>query len=52
MMLDFLGEVQSASLIRKAVADNLAQGRARTPDLGGSASTGQVGDDLVALLWK
>ncbi len=50
MMLDFLGEVQSASLIRKAVADNLAQGRARTPDLGGSASTGQVGDDLVALL--
>jgi tartrate dehydrogenase/decarboxylase/D-malate dehydrogenase len=52
MMLDFLGEVQSASLIRKAVADNLAQGRARTPDLGGSASTGQVGDDLVALLGK
>ena len=52
MMLDFLGEVQSASLIRKAVADNLAQGRARTPDLGGSASTGQVGDDLVALLRK
>ncbi len=50
MMLDFLGEVQSASSIRKAVADNLAQGRARTPDLGGSASTGQVGDDLVALL--
>ena len=52
MMLEFLGEVQSASLIRKAVADNLAQGRARTPDLGGSASTAQVGDDLVALLRK
>jgi len=50
MMLDFLGDVQSASLIRKAVTDNLARGRARTPDLGGSASTGQVGDDLVALL--
>jgi tartrate dehydrogenase/decarboxylase/D-malate dehydrogenase len=52
MMLDFLGEARSASLIRKAVADNLAQGRARTPDLGGSANTGQVGDDLVALLGK
>lgn len=50
MMLEFLGEAESASLIRKAVAENLAQGRARTADLGGSASTGQVGDDLVALL--
>jgi tartrate dehydrogenase/decarboxylase/D-malate dehydrogenase len=52
MMLEFLGEAESASVIRKAVAENLAQGRARTPDLGGEASTGQVGDDLVALLRK
>ena len=50
MMLEFLGEAQSASMIRKAAAENLAGGRVRTPDLGGSASTAQVGDDLVALI--
>jgi tartrate dehydrogenase/decarboxylase / D-malate dehydrogenase len=52
MMLEFLGEVDSGSVIRKAVAENLAQGRVRTPDLGGSATTGQVGSDLMALLEK
>ena len=50
MMLEFLGEVKSTSLIRKAVASILAQGQARTPDLGGSARTGEVGDELLAMM--
>jgi tartrate dehydrogenase/decarboxylase/D-malate dehydrogenase len=50
MMLEFLGEAESSSLIRKAVSDNLGQGEPRTPDLGGSASTAQVGDELVGLM--
>lgn len=50
MMLEFLGEAKSASLIRKAVASILAQGQARTPDLGGSARTGEVGDELLAMM--
>jgi len=50
MMLEFLGEAKSASLIRKAVASSLAQGQARTPDLGGSARTGEVGDELLAMM--
>jgi len=48
MMLEFLGETESASSIRRAVAENLGEGRVRTPDLGGSGSTVQVGDDVVA----
>jgi len=50
MMLEFRGEAKSTSLIRKAVASILAQGQARTPDLGGSARTGEVGDELLAMM--
>lgn len=48
MMLDFLGLNEAAGLIEAAVADNLAEGQIRTPDLGGRASTSQVGDDIAA----
>ncbi|MDH7499509.1 MAG: tartrate dehydrogenase [candidate division NC10 bacterium] len=48
MMFEFLGEAGSASSIRGAVAEHLGQGGARTPDLGGSARTAQVGDEVVA----
>jgi isocitrate/isopropylmalate dehydrogenase len=34
---------QSANRIRNAVAQVLARGTPRTPDLGGAASTAQVG---------
>jgi len=48
MMLDFLGLKEAAGLIEAAVAGNLAEGQVRTPDLGGRASTSQVGDDIAA----
>jgi tartrate dehydrogenase/decarboxylase/D-malate dehydrogenase len=48
MMLDFLGEATAAQAIEAAVASNLAEGRVRTPDLGGRNSTVEVGDDIAA----
>ena len=50
MMLEHLGEEDAASKINKAVELNLHQGKVRTPDLGGSATTGEVGDEIVRLL--
>jgi tartrate dehydrogenase/decarboxylase / D-malate dehydrogenase len=47
MMLDFLGESAAAARVEQAVADVLAEGRALTPDLGGRASTGELGEDVV-----
>jgi 3-isopropylmalate dehydrogenase len=43
MMLDHLGASQGAAAIRRAVARVLAAGTPRTPDLGGAASTREVG---------
>ena len=48
MMLDFLGEPQAVQCIEGAVAGNLADGKVRTPDLGGHNTTREVGDDIVA----
>jgi tartrate dehydrogenase/decarboxylase/D-malate dehydrogenase len=42
MMLDWLGETTAARCIERAVDATLAAGRARTPDLGGSARTSDV----------
>ena len=39
MMLEWLGEEESAARVEGAVVSVLAEGRVRTPDLGGSAST-------------
>ncbi|MBM3264402.1 MAG: isocitrate/isopropylmalate dehydrogenase family protein [candidate division Zixibacteria bacterium] len=47
MMLDFLGEGAACERIYRAVADNLRETNLRTPDIGGSASTSQVGDDIA-----
>ncbi|KAH3757105.1 tartrate dehydrogenase [Pelomyxa schiedti] len=46
MMLEFLGETQSAQLLDRAIADNLLHGP-KTPDIGGKATTSQVGDDVA-----
>jgi 3-isopropylmalate dehydrogenase len=43
MMLDHLNAPRGAEAIRRAVARVLAAGSPRTPDLGGSATTAQVG---------
>ncbi len=52
MMLDWLGEKEGASLIGRAVESLLAEGRVRTPDLGGNASTSEVGDALCEQIRK
>lgn len=47
LMVDFLGETAAAALLEKAVLDNLADGVVRTGDIGGTATTVEVGDDIV-----
>ena len=50
MMLDHLGEHDAAKRVDAAVALCLKERRVMTPDLGGTASTAQVGDEVVRLL--
>lgn len=47
-MLEHLGETAAAADIERAVAGVLAEGRVRTPDLGGSSTTSEVTDAVVA----
>jgi tartrate dehydrogenase/decarboxylase/D-malate dehydrogenase len=48
LMLDHLGLAKSSRAVRDAVAKVLADGKVRTPDLGGSATTTQMGDAVLA----
>ncbi len=50
MMLDHLNEKEAAQRVDAAVARCLEQGKVLTPDLGGGASTAEVGDEVVRLL--
>ena len=43
MMLRHLGEPQAADAVETAIADVLAQRTVRTPDIGGTASTKELG---------
>ncbi len=52
MMLRHLGQEKAADTVEKAVLYLVAQGETLTPDLGGSSSTSQVGDAVVAALAK
>ena len=47
MMLDHLQCTEAAQRVERAVAAVLAEGRARTPDLGGKSSTGEVTDAVL-----
>lgn len=47
MMLDHVGSGESGDRVRRAVAAVLAAGSPRTPDLGGKASTREVGDAVL-----
>jgi homoisocitrate dehydrogenase len=51
-MLRHLGYVSAADKIDKAVNDTLAPAKLLTPDLRGTASTGQVTDHIMGLIEK
>jgi 3-isopropylmalate dehydrogenase len=50
MMLDHLGHPRAAGRVRQAVQKLLLRPAPRTPDLGGAATTAEVGAAVVALL--
>jgi tartrate dehydrogenase/decarboxylase/D-malate dehydrogenase len=50
MLLDHLGHAQAAQAIVKAIETVVAEGKTVTRDLGGKASTREVGDQLASLI--
>ena len=50
MMLDFLGENEAARALMAAVEAVTAEGRVKTPDLGGKATTREVTDAVLSKL--
>jgi isocitrate/isopropylmalate dehydrogenase len=50
LMLDHLGLAKSANAVREAVSKVLAEGKIKTPDLGGKNTTTEMGSAVVAAL--
>ena len=50
LMLEFLGEERAASRVYEAVDGNLEEGKLLTPDMGGSAKTQDVVEDVLRRL--
>lgn len=50
MMLDHLGEAELGNALLKAIESVLAEGKVRTPDLGGESTTRQMGQAVIAAL--
>jgi tartrate dehydrogenase/decarboxylase/D-malate dehydrogenase len=50
MMLEHFGESAAAQAIERAIAEVLADGTTRTPDLGGNAGTKELGAAITAAL--
>ena len=50
MMLDWLGETDKAARLEKATAEVIAEGKVRTYDMGGSASTLEMGEAIARKL--
>lgn len=50
LMLEFLGEEKAAAKIYEAVDGNLEEGKLLTPDMGGTAKTDEVIEDVVRRL--
>ena len=48
MLLDHLGEAKAAEDVIRAIEMNLAEGKVKTYDLGGTATTSNVGDDIAS----
>jgi isocitrate/isopropylmalate dehydrogenase len=49
-LLEHLDRPKAASAVWNAVVKVLKEGKVRTPDLGGSATTTQMGDAVLAVL--
>lgn len=52
LMLDFLGEPEAAGLIMQAIEQTVQNGAILTPDLGGEATTSQVGEAVCMQIKK
>ncbi len=52
MMLDHLGEAELGCALLKAIESVIAEGKVRTPDLGGESTTRQVGQAIIGALQK
>lgn len=52
MMLDWLGEHEAAKRIERAVECVLSEGKVRTYDLGGNATTREMGDAIIEKILK
>ena len=50
LMLDHLGEAEAAASLDQVVQTCLQQATVKTPDLGGSATTSAMGNEIVRLL--
>lgn len=50
MMLDWLGEKESAVRLEKAVAETIKEGKARTYDMGGSSTTIEMAKEIASKL--
>ena len=50
MMLDFLGEPEKGARLEAAVAKVIAEGKVRTYDMGGSATTLELGEAIARAL--
>ena len=51
-MLDEIGEEKGASDIVKAIEEVIKEAKVRTKDMGGTATTSQMGDAIVKKLTK
>ncbi|MBV8599968.1 MAG: tartrate dehydrogenase, partial [Candidatus Eremiobacteraeota bacterium] len=50
LMLEWLGEAEAAKAVERAVGHVLSERRVRTPDLGGTSTTTEVTDAIIAQL--
>ncbi|WP_019240657.1 MULTISPECIES: tartrate dehydrogenase [Bacillus] len=52
LMLEHLGRADLSEIVMKAIYSILSQGIVKTPDLGGSSSTFQVGNEIIRQIHK
>jgi isocitrate/isopropylmalate dehydrogenase len=50
LMLDWLGEIETAQALEQAIADVIAEGKVRTYDLGGDSTTLEVAQEVARRL--